>query len=190
MSTIADLRLKSKLYFYAAHVTDVYDGDTITADLDLGLGLWQHGQRIRFWKINAPEVTGPTRTQGLAVRDYVRSLLLDRSVLVRTILDKRGVDSTEKFGRLLGEILLEDAQGEIMNLNQHLLDSGMVAPFGEDGSPIPVGAAAAPMPRGATPTTISCPYCGERRSVDPSTGLVALCPNCLDPAFSPLTGAG
>lgn len=36
MNTHSDIRLTSKLYYYAADVTDVYDGDTITVDLDLG----------------------------------------------------------------------------------------------------------------------------------------------------------
>jgi micrococcal nuclease len=106
MPTIGDLRLGSKLYYYAATVTDVYDGDTFTVDMDLGLGMGRRGQRIRLWKVNAPEVRGAEREQGLAVRDYVRALILEKTVLLRTILDKRGVDSTEKFGRLLGEVLV------------------------------------------------------------------------------------
>jgi hypothetical protein len=41
------------------------------------------------------------------------------------------------------------------------------------------------MPRaGAAPAAINCPYCGEWRAVDQATGIVAICPNCLDPAYS------
>lgn len=58
MSALATLKSKSKLYYYVALVTEVYDGDTITVDLDLGLGLWRHAQTIRLWRVNRPEVKG------------------------------------------------------------------------------------------------------------------------------------
>ena len=64
MSTLNDLRLKSRLYYYAAYVSDVYDGDTFTVDIDLGLGLWRRDQKIRLWKVNTPEVSGEEREEG------------------------------------------------------------------------------------------------------------------------------
>lgn len=180
MTSHADLKLQAKLYYYVAQVTNVYDGDTMTVDLDLGLGVWRHGQTIRLWKINAPELKGAERDQGLAVRDLVRGQVLNKSVLVRTILDKRGADRNEKFGRLLGEVLVPNADPtlEPVNLNEWLLTQGLVGPMGEDGSR-PRGAAPADL---APPATIVCPFCGEIRQVDPVTTLVDRCPNCLDPA--------
>jgi micrococcal nuclease len=181
VSTIADVRLRSKLYYYAATVTDVYDGDTFTVDIDLGLGLWRRGQRIRLWKVNTPEVRGAEREQGLAVRDYVRALILERIILLRTILDKRGVDSTEKYGRLLGEIILESQDGNLLNLNEHLLAEGMGRPMTISGTTLVDEEAPAPLPRGSqTLAQIHCPYCGEVRAIDPLTEMVAQCPNCLD----------
>lgn len=181
MSAPTNLRLKSKLYFYAAHVTAVYDADTITVDLDLGLGTWRHSQHIRLWKINAPELKGPEREKGLQVRDLVRELVLDKDVLVRTILDKRGVDSTEKYGRLLGEILVSSADDKVINVNQHLLDAGLVRPMSESGSMVAGIAGAGPQP-GETPSTLACPYCGQIRRVTAS-GQVKACPNCLDAPY-------
>lgn len=178
MSASSNLRLKSKLYFYAANVTAVYDGDTITVDLDLGLGLWRHEQRIRLWKINAPELTGPEREQGLKVRDIVRDLILGKSVLVRTILDKHGDDSTEKYGRLLGEILVAPENGKVINVNQYLLDKELVRPMSEGGSNMIAAAAGARQ----LPAQLACPFCGETRRVSAS-GQVKACPNCLDAAY-------
>lgn len=179
MATPSNLRLKSKLYFYAANVIAVYDADTITVDLDLGLGVWRHGQHIRLWKLNAPELKGEEREKGLKVRDVVRNLVLDKDVLVRTILDKRGVDSTEKYGRLLGEILVASADGKVINVNQFLLDEKLVRPMREDGSNV-AGIAAAPA--GQAPATLACPLCGETRRVTAS-GQVKTCPNCLDEPY-------
>jgi micrococcal nuclease len=181
VSTIADIRLRSKLYYYAATVTDVYDGDTFTVDIDLGLGLWRRGQRIRLWKVNTPEVRGAEREHGLAVRDYVRSLILERTVLLRTILDKRGVDSTEKYGRLLGEIILDDQEGNLLNLTDHLLAEGMGRPMTIGGATPVEEETAEPLPRASQALTqIHCPYCGEVRAIDPFTSMVAQCSNCLD----------
>ena len=187
MTSHADLKIQTKLYYYAANVTAVYDGDTITVDLDLGLGVWRHGQAIRLWKVNTPELKGADRERGLAVRDLVRQLVLNKSVLVRTILDKWGEDRNEKFGRLLGEVLVpsEDDTAAPTNLNELLLAQGLAVPMGEDGSQ------SRSVARGGTPSrTIKCPFCGQTRQVDPTTAEVEQCPNCLDPAhpFAALNG--
>ncbi len=186
MSDQRDIRLTSKLYYYAANVTSVYDGDTITVDLDLGLGIWRNGQTIRLWKVDTPEVRGPERAEGLRVRDRVRELILGKTILLRTILDKRGLDRTGKYGRLLGEVLVPNPRGALINVNDLLLGLGMAIPMGEDGGrsrslqPSAADArAAAP-----TPATVQCPFCGEDREVRVSEEplLVAQCPNCFDGA--------
>jgi micrococcal nuclease len=194
METADDIRLKSKLYYYAALVTDVYDGDTITVDIDLGLGIWRKEQTIRFWKVNTPEVRGAEREEGLKVRDFVRELLLGKDILLRTILDKRGQDRTGKFGRLLGEILIEDEQGQIVNVNDLLLEQNMGLVVTEDGTtvrpptpanlPIPGGTRDASEERTADTRMVICIYCGSERPVNPSVTVVEPCPNCLDVAYS------
>jgi len=186
MNTHSDIRLTSKLYYYAAYVTAVYDGDTITVDLDLGLGIWRHGVTIRFWKIDTPELRGDDREKGLQVRDMVRDLILNKSVLLRTILDKRGEDRTGKFGRLLGEVMVANERGALINVNELLLGLGLADAMNEDGSKVrsvqPAASSAAALP---TPTVVPCPYCGEERQViqsstDSTELLVLQCPNCLD----------
>ena len=180
MSTLASLKVKSQLYHYVAHVTAVYDGDTVTVDLDLGLGIWHHDQTIRLWRINTPEVKGPERARGLVVRDFVRTLVLDKPILLRTILDKRGQDRTEKFGRLLGEILVEGDDGELLNVNELLLAQGMGLPVDEGGTTL-----RAVLPADATlPTLVNCPFCGQARVLAAATGMIEQCPNCLDEAHA------
>lgn len=182
MSALASLKAKAKLYYYVAQVTAVYDGDTFTVDLDLGLGLWRQAQTIRLWRVNTPEVKGVEKEQGLQVRDFVRGLILNKPILLRTILDLRGKDRTEKFGRLLGEVLIEDENGEQINLNDLLLANGMGRPVDEGGATLralPPASATAPLP-----AALPCPYCGQLRTVDPVAVLIAQCPNCLDEAHS------
>ena len=56
------------MYTYLARVTKVYDGDTLTCDIDLGFNMWMRAQKIRLADIDAPELVGPCRPAGLAAR--------------------------------------------------------------------------------------------------------------------------
>ncbi len=62
----------SGLYVYKADVTEVYDADTITADIDLGFHTWRKDEKLRLYGIDAPEVRGKSRPQGLLSRDWLR----------------------------------------------------------------------------------------------------------------------
>lgn len=169
MTTLHNIRLTAKLYYYAALVTDVYDGDTMTVELDLGLGIWRHDQKIRLWRVDTPEVRGESRQEGIRVRDMVRDLVLNKRVLLRTILDKRGQDRTGKYGRLLGEVLVPNERGALINVNDLLLGLGLAAPMGQDGRRQPTAQARGTATARPIPATLSCPFCGETRRVLPKT---------------------
>jgi len=108
-----------RLYFYKAKITAVYDGDTCTADLDLGLSTVRKAEKIRLARINAPEVRGASRPQGLISRDFLRNLILDKEILIQTIKDKKG-----KYGRFLGEIWQINDDGSLSNINDVMVSSG------------------------------------------------------------------
>lgn len=107
------------LYHYKAKIVEVYDGDTCTVDIDLGLHIWSKGEKIRLTRINAPELKGSERNKGLASRDYLRDLILGKEVLIETIKDKKG-----KYGRYLGEIWWEDEKGKLININDVMVNDG------------------------------------------------------------------
>lgn len=111
--------MKKYLYRYNAHVVSVYDGDTITVDIDLGLKTFIKKEKIRFNRINAPELRGKERKAGLKARDFLRELILDKDILLETIKDKKG-----KYGRYLGEIWLENDKGRLKNVNDLLVQKG------------------------------------------------------------------
>lgn len=56
-------------YVYQIKVTDVYDGDTITCDINLGFNLDLKQQKIRLYGINAPERRGHEKEQGMNSRN-------------------------------------------------------------------------------------------------------------------------
>lgn len=116
--------MEDKLYFYKAHVTSVYDGDTCTINIDLGLHIWIHGGKIRLARINAPELRKEERPRGLESRDYLRRLILDKDILLETVKDKKG-----KYGRYLGEIWLQDDNGEYFNVNDKMMAEGYADPY-------------------------------------------------------------
>jgi micrococcal nuclease len=57
------------LYHYRAKVVSVYDGDTCTVDIDLGLHAWVHNEKLRLARINAPENIGLEKP-----RDWLRGV--------------------------------------------------------------------------------------------------------------------
>jgi len=86
-------------YCYKAMVTSVYDGDTVTMAIDLGMYTWLHDQKIRLEGINTPEIRGAEREAGLKSRDFLRGLILNKEVIVETVKDKKG-----KYGRWIGKV--------------------------------------------------------------------------------------
>ena len=106
--------LTNPAYVYVANVTDVYDGDTITVDIDLGLGVWVHGEKLRLHRINAPEVRGGSRPEGILSRDWLREQILGKEIIIQTIKDRKG-----KYGRYLAEVWQDGT-----NINDALVTNG------------------------------------------------------------------
>ena len=104
------------LYRYKAKVRKVYDGDTITVDIDLGLDAWHHGMQIRLAGVDTPEVRGKEKVEGIKVRDIVRELILGKKIHLHTT--QKG-----KYGRYLGRVDCE-IEGEEACLNDWLVEKG------------------------------------------------------------------
>ena len=109
------------MYEYRAFVRKVYDGDTITVDIDLGFEVLLKNQKLRLYGINTPEVRGESREEGLKVRDLVRSRISNKWIIVKTHRDKKG-----KYGRWLAEIY---ETGVKESLNDWLLNEGHAVEF-------------------------------------------------------------
>jgi micrococcal nuclease len=110
---------ESNLYIYRAQVISVYDGDTLTVDIDLGFSVVLRKQTVRLARINTPELRGGTLEKGLAARDALRSRVLGKSVILKTHRDSR-----EKYGRWLGEVWTD---GDC--INDWLLSEGLAAKY-------------------------------------------------------------
>ncbi len=111
--------MKEYLYHYRAVVVSVYDGDTCTVDIDLGLKTWVRGEKLRLYRINAPELRGVERPEGLKSRDFLREQIDGKQIIIQTVKDKKG-----KYGRYLADIWLPVDDGEMININDLLVEKG------------------------------------------------------------------
>ena len=115
-STSSQADILKRDYVYEAKVVSVYDGDTIRVDIDLGFNLWLHNEPIRFIGINAPELRGDSKVEGIKSRDWLASKLQPGTmILLRTEKDAR-----EKYGRYLGTVYLDG-----VNLNEEMINQGL-----------------------------------------------------------------
>ncbi len=111
--------MREQLYCYKAKVRSVYDGDTMRVDIDLGLGVSIKNEPVRLSRINAPEVRGAQRPEGLDSKHFLLQRLQDREVFLRTIKDDKG-----KYGRYIVEVFLEE-NGAFININDELVSKGL-----------------------------------------------------------------
>ena len=100
----------------------VVDGDTVDVDIDLGFGIWQMNERVRIMGIDTPESRTRDKIEkkfGLAAKAKLKSLLGPKPVL-QTTISKKGEDMKGKFGRVLGDFLVDGKQvTEIMCKSGH-----------------------------------------------------------------------
>ena len=109
--------VKDYMYNYKAIVTRVVDGDTVIVDIDLGFGVWLKEQSVRLAKINTPEIKGSARIEGIAAKDFLSKLILNKWVQIRT---EKG---HEKYGRWLATILLEEDKN-LIDINSKMVQEG------------------------------------------------------------------
>lgn len=117
--------IENQLFTYRARVVSIYDGDTVRLDIDLGFGIWIKDVKMRLADLNAPEISGLERPQGVASRDWLREQLpWGNLVLIETKKTARGTDTLDKYGRYLVTIWLNG-----VNLNAQMIDEKFAVPY-------------------------------------------------------------
>ena len=113
-------------YKYNAQVERVIDGDTIDVLIrwDIGFNIiCETLQRLRFARIDAPEVRGDDREAGNAATLALRSFLeqYDGQVIVQTEKD-------DSFGRYIADVYVvewgDESGDEVINVNDWLVRNG------------------------------------------------------------------
>ena len=111
------------LYTYDAIITSVYDGDTATANVDLGFGVSAIKVKLRFYGIDTPEIRGGTELTKQAARksrDYVKDKILGKRVRIKSL-------GKGKYGRYLAIIWYFDDDSQLVSqdLNSELIKEGL-----------------------------------------------------------------
>jgi micrococcal nuclease len=99
------------MYEYKCKILRVVDGDTVDVDIDLGFGVWLKKERVRMMGIDTPESRTRDKEEkkfGLAAKQFVKDYMPVGSIQVlKTEIDKSGEDKKGKFGRILGDFLID-----------------------------------------------------------------------------------
>ena len=111
-------------YIYRGKLDRVVDGDTIDAMIDVGFDIWVF-KRIRFVGMDAWESRTrdlDEKKKGLAAKERLK-------VLLNEVSSKPGMfriksEGVGKYGRILGQIYVMDADGVQWDVNQTLITEG------------------------------------------------------------------
>ena len=98
------------MWTYRCKLKKVIDGDTVDVDIDLGFGIWQMNERVRIMGIDTPESRTRDKIEkkfGLAAKNKLKSLL-GKTAVLQTTINKKGEDMKGKFGRVLGDFLVDN----------------------------------------------------------------------------------
>ena len=99
------------MYEYKSKILRIVDGDTVDVDIDLGFGIWMHKERVRIMGIDTPESRTRDKIEkkfGLASKARLKELMPIGSMqTLHTQIDKSGEDKKGKFGRILGDFMVD-----------------------------------------------------------------------------------
>jgi len=118
---------KDPYIYRVKKVIKVVDGDTIDADIDLGFDI-SLTKRVRLSGVDTPESRTTDlkeKALGLEVKEWLKKKLQDQTdIIIKTELP----DSTEKYGRILGQLFVGDKEVMSVNkkksVNQQMIDEG------------------------------------------------------------------
>ena len=111
-------------YIYRGKLERVVDGDTIDALIDVGFDIWIK-KRIRYSGID----TWESRTRNLEEKAKGLEAKARNKELLMEVSSKPGYFRLKsfgvgKYGRVLGEIYIEDSEGKQYNINETLISEG------------------------------------------------------------------
>jgi micrococcal nuclease len=106
--------------YYVRKVENIVDGDTIDVLIDLGFDIL-FASRVRLAGIDTPESRTKDLAEkalGLESKEYLKKYLKDaKSVIIKT----EKMDSSEKYGRILGWVYIND---DTESINDKMINDG------------------------------------------------------------------
>ena len=150
--------MNNHIYHYACRILDVYDGDTMTVEIDLGFNL-KLTDKVRLYEVNAPEIRGKSKKKGIEVKmetvyrllgrnedvkkyapipqEIIRDFLkTPRPFMIQTVQNSKKIktwykkEKRGKYGRWLGVIWYKNENDQWQSLNEDLKEMGYEAHYG------------------------------------------------------------
>lgn len=116
------------MYEYRVKMLRIVDGDTVDVDIDLGFGVWLRKERVRIMGIDTPESRTRDKVEkkfGLAAKAWVKGLMpVGSHQILKTEIAKDGEDKKGKFGRILGDFLIDDVR-----MTDMMIEAGHCVPY-------------------------------------------------------------
>ena len=116
------------MYEYRCKILKVVDGDTVDVDIELGFGIVLTDERVRIMGIDTPESRTSDKVEdifGEAAKARVKELLGNGEyAILKTEVNKDGEDMKGKFGRVLGDFIVEEWEGQPNLLTEILIEEG------------------------------------------------------------------
>lgn len=106
--------------YFVKEVTKVVDGDTIDVVIDLGFSI-MYASRVRLAGIDTPESRTTDKKEkelGLESKKYLADRL---KAAKRIVIKTEKLDSSEKYGRILGWLYLD---GDTVSVNNEMIKYG------------------------------------------------------------------
>ncbi len=112
-------------FVYLVKLERIVDGDTIVADLYLGLNVILDDQHIRFYGIDAWETRGEETEKGLEAKEYLEERLSKGKIEIE-IRPEWGQNGKEKYGSWLGIVYVDG-----VNINIEMMEKGHAEKYEE-----------------------------------------------------------
>ena len=111
------------MHEYKVKIRRIVDGDTVDVDIDLGFDMILSKQRIRLYGIDTPESRTRDKEEkfyGKLSAKFLKEQCKNSSeIFLKTYLDKKG-----KFGRILGEFIVDG-----VNINKMMIEKYMAVEY-------------------------------------------------------------
>tara|TARA_B100000029_G_C17339471_1_gene874741 strand:- start:366 stop:782 length:417 start_codon:yes stop_codon:yes gene_type:complete len=111
------------MHEYKVKIRRIVDGDTVDVDIDLGFDMILSKQRIRLYGIDTPESRTRDKEEkfyGKLSAKFLKEQCKNSSeIFLKTYLDKKG-----KFGRILGELIVDG-----VNINKMMIEKYMAVEY-------------------------------------------------------------
>lgn len=113
------------MYEYRVKIIKVIDGDTVDVDIDLGFGVTLTDERVRIMGIDTPESRTRDKVEKVFGKAAKQALLdmLGKTSILKTQINRDGEDMKGKFGRILGDFIV-DRNGEECSVVKALVEDG------------------------------------------------------------------